>query len=155
MAALSLTVVVNGQTRPAADARKAISEALTAAAKDGKPVLLDFGAEWCLDCRVLWKALEDPAVAQFVKDSFHLVDVDTGEYFVGPNSPKAKNLDIAAQYGLDLMNEGIPALALLTPRGKPIPTDHQIKWSKARTFSVADVLAHLKEMAKLSNRKSS
>jgi thiol-disulfide isomerase/thioredoxin len=115
---IALTVAVSGQTRSAADARKDIAEALSAAGKDGKPVLLDFGAEWCLDCRVLWKALEDPAVAKFVKDNFHLVDVETGEYFVGPNSPKA--------------------------------TDHQVRWSRARTFSVADVLTYLKEMAKLS-----
>jgi thioredoxin 1 len=149
LAWLALLVAVSGQSKEGANPRKEIAEALTASKKDGKPVLLDFGAEWCVDCRVLWKAVADPAVAEFVKANFHWIDVDTGEYFVGPDSPKAKNTDIANQYGLDLTSEGIPALVLLSPDGKPVPTDHHIKWSKARNFSVADVLSYLKEMAKL------
>jgi hypothetical protein len=102
---------------------------------------------------VLWKALEDQAVAQFVKAHFHLVEIDTGQYFVGPDSPEPKNIDIAKTYGVDLRNEGIPTLIPLTPEAKTIPTDRHVKWSNARNFSVADVLAYLKEMAKLANAK--
>ena len=43
-----------------------VGGALTAAKADGKHVLLDFGADWCPDCRVLGKLFEDPAVAPFV-----------------------------------------------------------------------------------------
>src|SRR5438093_12777177 len=42
-----------------ADAHKDIQTALTEAQADGKLVLLDFGANWCLDCIVLSHLYED------------------------------------------------------------------------------------------------
>jgi len=38
---------------PASDAPRDIDAAVAAARQDGKYVLLDFGADWCPDCRVL------------------------------------------------------------------------------------------------------
>lgn len=38
---------------PARDAKADIAAALAEAGRDGRPVLLDFGADWCPDCVVL------------------------------------------------------------------------------------------------------
>ena len=63
---------------PASDATHEIEAAFTAAGRDGKYVLLDFGADWCPDCRVLGGLFEDPAVAPVVTSSFHVVRIDVG-----------------------------------------------------------------------------
>lgn len=140
-----MTVTAAGQSRPGADPRKNIATALSAAKKDGKPVLLDFGSPGCVDCEVLWKLLKDPAVAEYQKQHFHLVEIDIGVYFMTPDSDRAKNRDISSEYGVD-PTEGVPALILLSPEGKVIPSDHQIKWRTARTFSAEDVLRYLQQL---------
>jgi thiol-disulfide isomerase/thioredoxin len=132
---------LSGQARPGSDPRQEIRAALAAAQKDGKPVVLDFGADWCVDCRVLWKLLEEQELAAFVRENFHWVEIDVGEYFVGPESPKARNLDVAAKYGVDLMKEGVPALVILSSAGVVVPVRHQIDWSRARGFSANEVLS--------------
>ena len=78
------------QFYPAGDAQKQIDLALAAAKKDGRHVLLDFGADWCPDCRVLGNLLEDADVAPFVTASFHVVRIDVGR--------RDRNGDIATKY---------------------------------------------------------
>src|SRR5438046_8885340 len=56
-----------------ADAHKDIQTALTEAQADGKLVLLDFGANWCLDCIVLSHLYEDETVHPFLDANFHVV----------------------------------------------------------------------------------
>ena len=56
--------VARGQSLlyPPSDPAKDIAAALTAAATEHKRVLIDFGADWCPDCRVLGALFEDPQV---------------------------------------------------------------------------------------------
>src|SRR5213596_4000907 len=61
-----------------ADAHKDIQAALTEAQADGKLVLLDFGANWCLDCIVLSHLYEDETVHPFLDANFHVVNIDVG-----------------------------------------------------------------------------
>src|SRR6187397_1421987 len=63
---------------PPSDSAADIAAALRAAKQDGKHVLLDFGADWCPDCRVLGKLFEDPTVAPVAEASFHVVHIDVG-----------------------------------------------------------------------------
>ena len=65
---------------PASDPPKDIAKALAEAERDGKRVLLDFGADWCVDCRALEQIFRDPTVARFLDDHFHVVRIDLGEY---------------------------------------------------------------------------
>src|SRR4249919_2873241 len=75
---------------PASDSAADIDKALSAAARDGKHVLLDFGADWCPDCRVLGALFEDPVVAPFATENFHIVRIDVGR--------RDKNADLIAKY---------------------------------------------------------
>ncbi len=85
-----------GHISPAANAEHDVADALASAATDGKPVLLDFGADWCLDCTVLTTLFRDPSVEPFLQSHFHVVAIDLGEYFNGPGAER--NPAIAARY---------------------------------------------------------
>src|SRR5690349_5103595 len=101
---------------PTGDASKEIAGALAAAKKDGKHVLLDFGADWCPDCRVLGALFEDPAVAPVVETNFHVVRVDVGR--------RDKNGDLVAKYGAT-SGDWIPAVVVLAPDGSSVAVTNE------------------------------
>jgi thiol:disulfide interchange protein len=92
---------------PAADARKDVAAALSRAKKSGKPVLLDFGANWCVDCRVFAGVIELPQMRPWMARHFELVQIDVGRF--------DRNLDIAARFGVDPLL-AVPALFVLHPK---------------------------------------
>ena len=73
-----------------ADATGQIDAALRRARASGKPVLINFGANWCPDCRVLAGVLELTEMRGWVARKFELVQVDVGEF--------DRNLDIADRF---------------------------------------------------------
>ncbi len=112
-----------------------IVRAIAKAEKDGKLVLLDFGANWCPDCLVLSKLFEDPAVKPYLEENFHVVRIDIG---FGD-----KNLDIAQQYGNPIA-KGIPAVVVLAPNGEIIASTQDGSLANARTATAQDILTYLK-----------
>ena len=118
-----------------ADARQDIHAALTQARADGKLVLLDFGANWCLDCIVLSHLFEDQTVRPFLDDNFHVVSIDVGNW--------DRNLDVSQQYGSPIDN-GIPAVVILAGSGDVIASTKNGALADARTATARDVLAYLK-----------
>jgi thioredoxin 1 len=122
---------------PASDAAREIDAAFDAALKDGKHVLLDFGADWCPDCRVLGGLFEDPSVAPFVAGNFHVVRIDVGR--------RDKNGDLATKYGAT-SGDWIPAVVVLDPERHAIAaTDAAVRLT--RKTSAAELLARLREWA--------
>jgi thiol-disulfide isomerase/thioredoxin len=111
-----------------------ITSALAKSAKDGKLILLDFGANWCPDCLVLTKLFEDPAVKPFLEENFRMVRIDVGYW--------DKNLDISEQYGNPIAN-GIPAVVVLAPSGEIIATTKDGALANARTATPRDILEYL------------
>jgi thiol-disulfide isomerase/thioredoxin len=91
-----------------ADAHAAVAAALAAARASGRDVLMEFGGNWCADCRVLTGVLEAPAVKPWVDANFVVVLVDIGRL--------TKNLDIAARYGVKV--EAAPAVVVVSPQGR-------------------------------------
>ena len=125
------------QFYPAGDAQKQIDLALAAAKKDGRHVLLDFGADWCPDCRVLGNLLEDADVAPFVTASFHVVRIDVGR--------RDRNGDIATKYGAT-SDDWIPAIVVLAPDGARIAVTNETVRLTRRT-SRDELLALLRSWA--------
>jgi thiol-disulfide isomerase/thioredoxin len=118
----------------AADAHAQVDAAFAAARATGRKVLIDFGGNWCPDCRMLAGVLQVPAVRRWTDQNFATVMVDIGR--------RNKNLDIAAKYGVKI--EGVPAVAVLTPDGKLLNGGHVDALADARSWSqqaVVDLLA--------------
>src|SRR6058998_3849346 len=124
-----------------ADAHKDIQTALTEAQADGKLVLLDFGANWRLDCIVLSHLFEDQSVRPFLDDNFHVVSVDVGNW--------DRNLDVSQRYGSPIDGGGIPALVILAGSGEVVASTKNGAMADARTATAREVLDYLKGWAAL------
>jgi len=91
---------------PRADADAAVEAALARSKKSGKPVMLDFGANWCLECRVFAGVLALPDMRRYVAREFELVTIDIGRF--------DRNLDIATRYGATV--RAVPAVLIVNAR---------------------------------------
>jgi thiol:disulfide interchange protein len=89
------------------DAKAQVAGALARARKRGVPAIVDFGANWCVDCRVLAGVLALPEMKPWMARHFELVHVDVGRF--------DRNLDLAARLGLAELR-GAPSLLVLDPR---------------------------------------
>lgn len=90
-------------------AKADLASALKTAAATHKRVLIDFGGNWCGDCQVLDIYFHNPRNLPILQSNFVLVDVNVGHM--------DENLDIARRYDVPL-NKGVPALAVLSDKGK-------------------------------------
>lgn len=90
--------------RKGVDARAELDAALARARVSGKPVLIDFGANWCADCRVLAGVLEQPELKTWMAQNYELVQVDVGRF--------ERNLDIPKRFGAAPL-DAIPAVLVI------------------------------------------
>ncbi len=96
---------------PAVDAApEQVRRALLEARREHKRVLLDFGGNWCIDCKLLNLYFHESPNAELLKNYFVLVDVNIGNMDA--------NLDIARRYGLSLT--GVPVLVVLNGEGRVV-----------------------------------
>ena len=116
-----------------ADAKKEVADALQAAAKDHKRVLLVFGASWCFDCFALDYRFHQPAIQPLVEKNYHVVHIDIGQH--------DKNLDIAQRY--DTPVDGIPAVAVLSSSGKLVFSQKTHEFSSARSLDPQQIVKFL------------
>ena len=121
---------------PGADPSADIDAALAAASTDGKPVLLDFGADWCPDCVVLSRMFDDPSFADYL-DDVHVVRIDVGYW--------DHNLDVSKQNG-DPIAVGIPAVVLVSPTGETLGTTADGRLASAASMTPEAVLRVLQSL---------
>ena len=118
----------------AADAHKQVAGAFEAARATHRRVLLDFGGNWCPDCRMLAGVLAQPAVKSWSEEHFTTVMIDVGR--------ENKNMDIAAKYGVKIT--AVPTVLVVTPDGSVVNADKPFALADARSWSqqaVVDLLA--------------
>jgi thiol:disulfide interchange protein len=119
---------------PRANASAAVDSAVAQARADHKLVLLDFGADWCLDCLILERLFQQPGVKPYLEEHFHVVRIDVGQF--------DRNLKLVAKYG-NPIDGGIPAAVVLAPDGRRIATTRDGSLESARRMTPSSVLAML------------
>jgi thioredoxin 1 len=118
--------------RADANAHQEIAQNLAEARKEGKRVLLVFGANWCEDCYALDYAFHQPRIEPLLDANFKVVHVDIGQ--------KDKNLDLAKKYHID-PEKGVPSLAVLSSRGGLLYSTKE--FDRARMMTEQDVIQFL------------
>ena len=121
-----------------ADAHTEIHDALARASAEHKRVLLDFGGNWCGDCKVLDIYFHQQPNADLLAHNFVLVDIDIGHM--------DKNVDVAQKYDVPL-KRGVPALAVLDSHGRLLYSQKNGEFEAMRRMdpeSVTNFLEHWK-----------
>lgn len=92
-----------------ADAEADVAAALKRARKAHKLTLIDFGGNWCADCRIFAGVIEQADVKPWVDKHYEVVTVNVGRY--------DKNMQIPARYGVDKL-KGVPSFLVVDAKGK-------------------------------------
>jgi thiol:disulfide interchange protein len=141
--------LARGQARPAAPVmvpkhiysetakpKADIAAALAQASREHKRVILDFGGDWCGDCKVLDANFHKPENAALLDSGFVLVHINVGHV--------DQNLDIAERYGIPL-KKGVPALAVLDEKGKVLFAQQHGEFEDMRHMDAQSVNDFLKK----------
>jgi thiol:disulfide interchange protein len=145
LAALAWSLLAAGPALAAAlypdpsSAASDIAAALKQAAASHQRVLIDFGADWCADCKVLDENFHKPENAALLS-RFVVVHVNVG--FSGID----RNIELAQRYGIPL-SKGVPALAVLEGDGRVVYSQKNGEFESMRRMdprSVNDFLTRWK-----------
>ncbi|WP_331737927.1 thioredoxin family protein [Streptomyces sp. NBC_01276] len=93
-----------------ADAHALIDAALRSAKSDGRMLLLDFGANWCGNCKAADKVFAQPTTSGLLADDYHLVKVD-----IGANN--SANSALLHKYSPSGGTYTMPVLVVVSPSG--------------------------------------
>jgi thioredoxin 1 len=113
-----------------------LEAALKNAAETHKRVLLDFGGNWCGDCQVLDLYFHDAKNMPILEANFVVVHVNIG------TSEMDQNRDIASKYDIPL-EKGVPALAVLSDKGKLLYSQKTGEFEKMRHMESSSVTSFL------------
>jgi thiol:disulfide interchange protein len=114
----------------------AVDAALAQARAEHKLVLINLGANWCADCRILAGVMALRDLKPFVELHYVVVDVDVGRI--------NRNLQIPARFGLTGRPEAVPCILIVNPDGRLLDRDHVEALEDMRALTpqaVADWLA--------------
>lgn len=100
-----------------ADARGAVKAAVAAAKADGKKVLIDFGANWCGNCKAADRVFATSGVGALLDASYHVVKVDIG-------SQDSSAFDLLREYCSGEGAYKMPVLVVLDGNGKVVTETH-------------------------------
>ncbi len=115
-----------------------VEAALKEAAKTKRRVLVDFGGNWCGDCIVLDKYLQEAGNADLLRKHYIVVHVNVGDKGI------TDNFAVAERFGIPLQ-KGVPALAVLDSDGKLVFSQKQGEFESMRKMDSASVGDFLKK----------
>lgn len=116
------------------EAKADLAAALKTAAATHKRVIIDFGGNWCGDCQVLDIYFHNPENRPILESNYVLVHVNIGHM--------DENVDIAEHFGVPL-KKGVPALAVLSDRGKVLYSQKSGEFEKMRSMQANSVTSFL------------
>jgi thioredoxin 1 len=143
LAATAALVLLSGSLLRAADqiiypepaqAKIDLAAGLKRAAVAHKRVLLDFGGNWCGDCKVLDIYFHDPANQALLKENYVLIRINIGQL--------DQNQQIAQRYGITLSN-GVPALVVLDEHGRLLYSQRTAEFKTLRRMDPSSVTSFL------------
>jgi len=84
-----------------------------------KNILLEFGASWCINCKLYDRMLDDPTLSPILHRYFVFTTMDTGEM---PSDHHHADTPGGVAYETSIGGKGAgwPYLVVLNPAGKPI-----------------------------------
>ena len=123
------------------DARAMVADARRRAAEEGKFLMITFGANWCMDCRTLYRNLQSDEVMAYARDLFQFANVDVGNF--------DRNADVAKMLGVEL-TRGIPVAIFFDPDGNEIGTTNAGELDTARLYSSKQILRFVRNIAERS-----
>ena len=133
LAVMAAAAPAAGPIYPEVSRANADIEAACKEAKAGhKRVLVDFGGNWCTDCKVLDINFKKPENEALLKDHYVLVHVNVGEKRID------ENLDIGKRYGIAL-KKGVPALAVLEADGRVVHAQKEGEFGDMRKMDPKSV----------------
>ncbi|MFF7777781.1 thioredoxin family protein [Streptomyces tanashiensis] len=100
-----------------ADARGAVEAAVAAAKTDGRKVLIDFGANWCGNCKAADRVFATSGVGALLDVSYHVVKVDIG-------SQDSSAFGLLRDYCTGEGAYKMPVLVVLDGNGKVVTETH-------------------------------
>ena len=118
------------------DAKKELSLSLLEAKKKNSYLLLDFGANYCPDCRQLSRLFKTREIKEWLNKRLILLPIDVG-------MSHEINRDISRKYG-DPVKSGIPSLVLLDSSGEMAFATKNGELARARNVEKVELLTWLK-----------
>jgi thiol:disulfide interchange protein len=122
-------------------AKADIATALKEAAATKRRVIVDFGGDWCTDCKILDLNFRKPENAQLVQKYYVVVHVNVGDKGITDNH------DVAERYGIPL-KKGVPALAVLESDGRLIYSQKDGEFESMRSMDPRSVTDFLRKWAR-------
>ncbi len=119
------------------EAEGELKTALAKAAKEGKRVLVVFGANWYYDCHVLDTTFHSKEFAPLVDPNFVVVHINIGD-------EGKDNNDLAARLGVAL-DKGVPSLGVLDPDGKVVYAQKNGEFEATEKIGPEDIRAFLEK----------
>ena len=116
---------------PVERAKADIEGALKDAAKAKKRVIVDFGGNWCTDCRILDINLKKPENAALLDKNFVMVHVNVGDKGI------SDNFDVAERFGIPLRRAcrrwpSWRATAASSTRRRTASSNRCARWTRSR-----------------------
>ena len=124
-----------------ADAHAVVADARQQAVQADKILMVTFGANWCMDCRMLYRHLKTDDVMAYTDGLFQFANVDVGKF--------NRNRDLAEELGVDLAR-GIPVAIFFDVAGNKIGTTNDGELETSRYYSSKQILKFVRNIAEKS-----
>ena len=108
--------------------------------------MVQFGAGWCPECRLLSKELDNPQLHGYMAQHFVRLSINVGEF--------NRNLELAKSLGVDVVQSGIPAAAFFTPDGAAILTTQHGELARASQEGSESLLRFLEQIRQQASLRS-
>ncbi len=125
------------------DARAVLDAALADAARNGKTLLVIFGADWCHDSRSLAKMLTSDRFRSEFAVRYAAVFIDAGK----PQTGQGHNEGLLPRFGVTRL-KGTPAMFAVAPDGRQLNSRKDaLDWRNADSRGEAGVFDWLSKLA--------